>query len=470
MAKKSITTRWVQGTLCVIIVVLLVLVVAASALFKEQYYESARLTLDSRATSVAASYFSLCNESSDDAFNRRAKQFVEDFSDKSIMEVWVIDRSGNVVVSSSGFSVADEQYPDYEQAKLSETGKATWIGRLRSGEKVMTLTYVLPTRTGSPAGAVRYLVSLADIDSQLFTIIVLLCLLCLVILAFVTVSGLFFIRSIVNPVKEIGETAKKIAGGDLDARIEGNEYEDEIGELCATINDMARGLKETDRLKNEFISTVSHELRTPLTAIKGWGETILEDPLRDEALTRQGLGVIIRESERLTQLVEELLDFSRMENGNLTMRRAHIDVLAQLGEAVSVFKERSLRDGVALVCDIQQAPAPMLGDADRIKQVFVNILDNSFNYTAAGGSVFVHASVADGIAVITIVDTGRGIPKNALPHVTERFFKADPSAGGSGIGLAVVREIVTHHGGTLSLDSAEGRGTTVQIVFPIERV
>ena len=154
---------------------------------------------------------------------------------------------------------------------------------------------------------------------------------------------------------------------------------------------MAHEIKESERMKNEFISTVSHELRTPLTAIKGWGETILEDPIKDEALTKRGLNVIISESERLTSLVEELLDFSRMENGNLTMRMSSMDVLAELDEAVFVFKDRSMREGKELLYNVSEVPAPMTGDPNRIKQVFVNILDNSFKYTEAGGTISVTA-------------------------------------------------------------------------------
>ena len=469
MAKKSITARWVLNTLCAIIFVLFCIIIVASVLFKEQYYETVRVTLDSRATNVVSSYFSISNDSSEDAFNLRAKEFVEDFSDKSVMEVWVIDRSGNVVVSSSGFSVENEKYPDYAEAKLSDTGKATWVGRMSSGEKVMALSYMLPSSGGQNSGAVRYVVSLSDIDSQLIKVILLMCFIALVIIAFVTVSGLFFVRSIVRPVKKINETAIKIAKGDLGARIEDTGGDDEIGQLCESINNMAHEIKESERMKNEFISTVSHELRTPLTAIKGWGETILEDPIKDEALTKRGLNVIISESERLTSLVEELLDFSRMENGNLTMRMSSMDVLAELDEAVFVFKDRSMREGKELLYNVSEVPAPMTGDPNRIKQVFVNILDNSFKYTEAGGTISVTAKAENGFVTITIADTGCGIPTADIPYVTEKFYKANVSVRGSGIGLAVVNEIVKRHNGTLSLNSIEGKGTTVTVVFPIQQ-
>ena len=442
MAKKSITARWVLNTLCAIIFVLFCIIIVVSVLFKEQYYETVRVTLDSRATNVVSSYFSISNDSSDDAFNLRAKKFVEDFSDKSVMEVWVIDRSGNVVVSSSGFSVENEKYPDYAEAKLSDTGKATWVGRMSSGEKVMALSYMLPSSGGQHSGAVRSVGSLSDIDSQLIKVILLMCFIALVIIAFVTVSGLFFVRSIVRPVKKINETAIKIAKGDLGARIEDTGGDDEIGQLCESINNMAHEIKESERMKNEFISTVSHELRTPLTAIKGWGETILEDPIKDEALTKRGLNVIISESERLTSLVEELLDFSRMENGNLTMRMSSMDVLAELDEAVFVFKDRSMREGKELLYNVSEVPAPMTGDPNRIKQVFVNILDNFFKYTEAGGTISFTAKAENGLVTIAIADTGCGIPTADIPYVTGKFCKANASVRGSGIGLAVVNEIV----------------------------
>ncbi|MDD7338161.1 MAG: HAMP domain-containing sensor histidine kinase, partial [Ruminococcus sp.] len=232
----------------------------------------------------------------------------------------------------------------------------------------------------------------------------------------------------------------------------------------------AAEISTADRLKNDFISTVSHELRTPLTAIKGWGETILQVSDTDPALTQRGMNVIIDEATRLSGIVEELLDFSRIQNGALSLRIEKMDILAELDETVFAFKDRATREGVDLVYNAPDLPAPMDGDADRIKQVFVNILDNALKYTKQGGKINVTADVADDKIKITISDTGCGISAEDLPHVKEKFYKTNMTVHGSGIGLAVADEIVKLHKGTLDIDSVLGEGTTVTLGFDIDHV
>ena len=463
--KNSIVKRWVVSVLASTVSVILVVGVMAGILLRNQYYNNVRMTLNSRATSLVMSYFNSATPVNDETFNRMAKRFVDNFTDKNVMEVWVIDKNGDVVVSSTGFSVSNEVYPDFEYAKSSPDGKAEWIGKMQNGEKVMALSYILPDGEQSISGAIRYIISLDDIDRQLAIIWVIISIIMILIISVVVTSGVFFINSIINPVRKINETASRIAKGDYNVSIEKQKYDDEIGQLCETINNMAFEIGEAERIKNEFISTVSHELRTPLTAIKGWGETIKETN-NDEVLLNKGLDVIVNESERLTDMVEELLDFSRMESGKLTLKTSQMDVVKELSEVLEVFGSRSERESIALEINIPKNGIIIYGDKNRLKQSFVNIIDNSFKYNKKGGTVKVSLKADSKNVIITISDNGCGISKNDLPRVREKFYKANNSVRGSGIGLAVTDEIIKLHNGSLQIDSELDKGTTVRISLP----
>lgn len=466
MVKNSIVKRWALTVLAGIIVLIIVIGVSIGVILKQQYYNSVEMTLNSRASVMVLSNFNSASAISDEAFYKLAKNFVDNFSDKNVMEVWVIDKNGNVVVSSTGFSVKGELYPDYDYAKASDDGKGQWIGEMQSGEKVMAMTYVLPQNDSGTSGAVRYIISLEDVDKQLVQIWIIIGILLVVFISFVVTSGAFFINSIINPVRKINETASKIAKGDFNVSIEKYKYDDEIGQLCDTINNMAYEIGETERMKNEFISTVSHELRTPLTAIKGWGETIRSVKDSDKELIDKGINVIVNESERLTDLVEELLDFSRMESGKMTLKTSKIDIVKELSEVLEVFRERSEREGIELVIDIPHNSLLLSGDKNRLKQVFVNVIDNSFKYNKKGGFVKVSLECTNTQVKVIIADNGCGISKNDLPRVRERFFKANNSVRGSGIGLAVTDEIIKMHDGEMIIESKIGSGTTTTLILP----
>jgi len=318
---------------------------------------------------------------------------------------------------------------------------------------------------GQTIGALRYVVSLTQVNRQVWLMTFLLFGVMLLIVFFVALSGSYFINSIVNPVADIGRTARRIAMGEYDARLE-KRYDDEIGDLCDTINFMAGEIGAAEKVKNEFISSVSHELRTPLTAIKGWSETLQASP-EDAQLTAQGLAVIGKEADRLYSLVEELLDFSRMESGHIKLRREPLDVLAELEEAVFLYEDRARRAGIRLqYCEGKDLP-PIIGDGDRLKQVFVNLLDNAVKYSHEGDRIRVEAVSVSQTVQIVISDTGIGIAEEELPRVRQKFYQVDPGASGSGLGLALVDEIVRLHGGTVDIDSQSGVGTTVTVTLPV---
>lgn len=281
----------------------------------------------------------------------------------------------------------------------------------------------------------------------------------------ISISGAYFIRSVVGPIHEIGRTTRKIALGDFGAHID-QTYGDEVGELCDTINYMARRLGDAERMKNDFISSVSHELRTPLTAIKGWAETLQMSDELDFEMKKRGLSVIVHESERLCGIVEELLDFSNMQSGRIMLHLEKIDILAEISEAVYMFVDRARCENKTLSYFEPELLAPVLGDKNRLRQVFVNVLDNALKYTPAEGAVTVRAWQKSGFIHVEVSDNGCGIPAMHLPRVKHKFYKANTTQNGSGIGLAVANEIVLLHAGILEIKSEENVGTVVDISFP----
>ncbi len=464
--RGSLTGRWLRNAFGVIVLFLLLLLLLFAFMLRFYYHQSVWTALESRAELYQRT-LELSGQSDTQPWASRSRELIAYFTDKEKMELQVLDAGGRILLSSTGFVPVQEPQPaDFYQALTDQSGRGMFRGRSSTGEPVMAITVLETDAQGQPVGALRYVVSLTLVNRQVWLMIFLLLGVMLLIVFFVVLSGSYFINSIVNPVTDIGRTARRIAMGDYDARLE-KRYDDEVGDLCDTINFMAGEIGAAEKVKNEFISSVSHELRTPLTAIKGWSETLQTVP-EDRELTAQGLTVIGREAERLSGLVEELLDFSRMESGHIKLRREPLDVIAELEEAVFLFGDKAARAGIRLqYCEGEALPAVM-GDGDRLKQVFVNLLDNAVKYSHSGDRIRVEATRLSDTVQIVISDTGIGIAREELPRVWQKFYQTDPTNPGSGLGLALVDEIVRLHGGTVDIDSEHGVGTTVTVVLPIE--
>ena len=471
MARRGITRRWILNGLGVIVGLLVVFEVAFAVVIRSYYYQRVETSLYTRARSLSDRLSAEVKQDSFD-FESSAWEEVEHFQDKERekMELQVLDAGGNVLVSSTGFRPLADEKPDFVQAlqavqRNTDEDRGVWRGRNAAGEKITAMTVLVRYSDGTICGAVRYLVSMEKVDSQILLLIAVMLLFGMAVIFFVMLSSSYFVSSILNPITEIGQAARKIALGDYDSRIE-KRYDDEMGDLCDTINYMAGEISAAERMQNDFISSVSHELRTPLTAIKGWSETLRQGGAADEELMNKGLEVISSEAERLSGIVEELLDFSRMQGGHMTMRFGRMDVLAELEEAVVLFRERAKREDIDLVYIEGENLSPITGDKDRLKQVFINIIDNAIKYSNAGGRVRIEAVQMGGNVQIVISDSGVGIPKSDLPNIKNKFYKANRTRPGSGIGLALADESIRRHKGRLEIDSEEGVGTTVTITLP----
>lgn len=461
---NSITKRWVRGSLLITLLVLLV----AEGLFLyftlTGYYYSCRQAITAQLENLSTQLSTSAQKS-----DLQMRRLVEQFDAKDQFELMLVDENGRIVISSSGFLPAEDTVP-YDVQQVLQPG-GTEIGETMgktadTNETVMAVTMKTPYNSNGIV-AMRIVTSLTEVQKTVLWLILGSVVLLLVVVLASVVSGMYFIRSIVMPLQKVEATASHIAAGDLSIRIDNNSN-DEIGSLCKTINNMAEELGKSEKMKNEFISSVSHELRTPLTSIKGWTETISHIADHNDANFRRGVGVISAETDRLYSMVEELLDFSRIQN-DFTLQCEVLDLAAEVEDAVLLVEPRAFNLHIAIEYTAPELPVPVFADKNRIRQVMVNVLDNAFKYSSAGQIVRIELLTGSGNAFIIISDEGQGIAPEDLENVKVKFYKGQGAVRGSGIGLAVVDEIMKAHEGALELTSELGKGTQVTLRLPLHQ-
>lgn len=462
---KSIAQRWFVNSFAVIFAILLAIVSISGIFIQNYYYSSVRQALNYRVNS-ALSMINQYSQNNYNNFHTYLRSYVESFPDKDSIELMAIDSYGKISITSSGFLYSQkDRMADYQDALASTDGTGYYVGEF-NGQKIMAVTKLVSVVNGE-FSALRFVVSLENVDSMVLRLMIGISVAALLILALVFISGLLFVRSIVHPVRDIGIAARRIAGGDFKSRIE-KTSQDEVGELCETINFMADELENSEKMKNEFISSVSHELRTPLTAIKGWAETLIDTENYDVATMKKGMKVISSETERLSEMVEELLDFSRIQNGRFSLSFQKMDLLAELGEAALIYSEKAKKENIEFIYEEPEMLPVIYGDKNRLRQVFINIIDNAIKYSDPGGRVKIEVFEREENIVIIVSDSGCGISVSDLPMIKTKFFKANHTRRGSGIGLSVANEIITMHNGTLDIESTINVGTTVIIKIPVK--
>ena len=455
--------RWLVNTLTVTLVVVAVAVSAFSLAMYSYYTSTILATLESKAQTAAGMF----RNYTETAYLANARQFINQFEEKNVIEVQILNANGRVLMSSMmDISGADAHSPDVS-ASISEKRVRTHIGQdPDTGDDVISAC--APVIYNSVVvGVVRMATSLRQVHDQMVRIVAMTSAIGLAILIVMGLIASYFIRSVLDPVIRVTETAKRIAAGSYGVQME-KESNDEMGELVESINDMSMKIDQAERTQSEFISSVSHELRTPLTAISGWAETLYNGEVRDAADVKKGMGIIVSEAQRLTRMVEELLEFSRMETGRFNLSVEPIDIVAELEDAVYTYREFFRRKGLELDYTECLEELPLIsGDPERLRQVFCNLLDNADKHGGSGGRIEVSVGREEETVVIRIRDHGPGVPEEELPFIKYKFYKGSSKARGSGIGLAVCDEIVNSHNGSLSIGNAPGGGCVVTIRLPI---
>ena len=456
--------RWLVSSLSPIFVVALLIAGTFCVVMANYYYNMMLDGLKTRAAH-ASEYFSSNAVTNFREFYQSASSFASEFSERDIMELQFINSSGRIMASSYGLTAGMAPgTPDIINAFQTKKMEPFRGVDPHTGEHIMSVCAPL-LLDDQVVGAMRYVTSMSAVTRELLITVGVALGLLIVGVGMVYVSNMVFINNVVEPVAEVTETAKRIAGGSYGTQME-NHYRDEIGQLIDAINNMSAQISKSEKVKSEFISSVSHELRTPLTAINGWGETLLEDD--DPQQLRRGVGIILKESRRLTNMVEELLDFSKMQDGRFTLNIEPVDVQAEFEDTIYTYMELFKQDRIELHYEgSDELFPPVPSDPERLKQVFCNVLDNAAKHGGAGRRIDAAVTAGAEAIVITVRDYGPGIPEAELPFVKQKFYKGSSKARGSGIGLAVCDEIVGRHNGTLEIGNAEGGGCIVTIRLPV---
>lgn len=466
--RNSLRSRWLSNTVIVFCILGLLCVALIGVTFGVYYYANMKADMRARASQASQFFSSYIGQNYEDYY-QSCITYAKNFELSSNMELQFINADGDLVASSYGHWAGSD--PDTEEiaGAISSRQVDDFVGiNPHTGEHIIAVSCPMIYSNGQVVGVLRYVTSTRLVHLQVLYIALTAMGVFALLLAVLLLSSTHYIRSIVVPVQEVTQKAKKIANGSYGAQIQ-KTYNDEIGELVDTINDMSLKISRNEKMQADFISNLSHELRTPLTAINGWSETLLGDENLDEQ-TARGMKIISKESERLTEMVLSLLDFSRLQDNRLTLNVEQSDIRSEFEDTVYMYSSRLHQDGIHLEYLDNDEDIPLIDcDCKRMRQVFLNILDNAAKHGREGGRIEASMNFEKGMVVVRIRDFGPGIPEAELPLVKKRFYKGSSKNRGTGIGLAVCDEIVDLHGGALTLENAPGGGTLVTIRLPVSQ-
>ncbi len=456
---SGIRRKMVISFMYIILITVIILEIFFITGIRSNYYNNLEETLFNQletSKDIYVRYFS------DSTLQENIVNNVDTFWKQTSAQVEILDQNGNVLMNSHG-ALGDYKTEDVVKALKGEKG--SWIGHVPyDTEKVMAASFPLVVDS-QQIGVLRFIASLSEINKEIRIITYKYICFGAIVVLFTGLVSLILANTITEPVKRITSVAEEMAKGNFNVRSDVNT-KDEIGKLSETLNYLATEVVKKDELKNNFISSVSHELRTPLTSIKGWAVTLMHG-YEDKELLQDGLNIIEKESDRLSDMVSELLDFSRFVTGNISLQNQKTDI-AELIDLIRIqLSQRAMALGLDFKVELNIKDPIICTDPNRLKQVFINLLDNAFKFTPSGGRVTLKALNDEQNYYFYIEDTGCGISEEELPRVKEKFYKGKSSKSQTGLGLSISDEIIKLMGGTIDIKSELSKGTQVKISLPI---
>lgn len=381
-------------------------------------------------------------------------------------QVQILDNSGILLFDSLASDLIGNTI-DSPDVKSAIEGKqnSTKYKRESTGESVLSLSYPLVS-ANQQVGIIRLTSSMDKVDKRIsddtFWYVIFGILVSLVAL----IVSFFAASSFVKPINDLIEVSEKLASGDYTAKayIRGNN---EITELANTLNSLSENIIIREDVKNEFISSVSHELRTPLTSIKGWAITLqAQEMQKNEDMMNQGLKIIEDEGDRLSMMVEDLLDFSRLSSSSFKYDKEKLDMVELSKQVHTQLYPRTQSQNIEFNFITVYKEIPVFADKNRMKEVLINIIDNAIKFTSENGQIDLIIDQEDGNVLITIKDNGEGIKEDEIAFVASKFYKGSSSKSQTGLGLSICEEIAKAHGGKLVIKSKYGVGTSVTVQIP----
>lgn len=452
-----------KNFIIVILLVVLSFEVILTLFVSRHYYTSVKQTLISQIVYTNAIYNS-SNSDGPDFLDKAESIFnSKGYFQNNNIAINIIDKNRRVILDQYGFKsnkVVD--YPDVNSA-IKNTSEITPVTYKedRTNEKVMSVSVPIKVN-GIVEGVIRYSVSLKYVDRGLIKIIAYLIFLGIFILLVSVALSLKFADSIIEPLSELKIFSNMIAKGNYNIKMNKERIsDDEIGDFARTFENMAQEIKKSEKLKDEFISSISHELRTPLTSINGWSETLQLDNISKEELS-MGLNIIQDETQRLIKLVEELLDFSRLSSDRIKLNLEEVNVEELVVSVVNQLRSMAVDKNIRLTFVFKnQKIKPIMADKNRLRQVLINLIQNSIKFTHKDGYIYVSANQNGDFTEITVKDNGIGISEQNISNVSKKFFQEDFHKSGSGLGLAISDEIIKLHKGKMTIKSKKDEGTEI---------
>lgn len=458
---RSIRRRLIGNYITIALVTVLILEGLFAVAISEYYVGGVERILANQAE-TSATFFSQYADAGD--IYKKSNYIFENLDVEETALIEVIDMQGHVVIDSTGSST-EEIINTSDVAQALKGNSAVWRGRSELNEPIVAVS--APIYDGSAVvGVLRYVSSLAPAYQVLGQFFALLLLFGLGVIAVAFLYGRAMAQRILEPIQELVRVTEEVAQGNY--KVTAIKYHnDEIGQLVDAVNIMTKEITRADQAKSEFISSISHELRTPLAAIKGWAET-MQDMKDDIEVVEEGLSIVSKETDRLIILVNDLLDFSRLQAHRIELKKEEFSISDLLENIIGQFTVRCQQERIKMMLLTDNQESWVFADYNRLKQVLINVVDNAMKFTVGrpNAEIRISSQVLDDQIIVIVEDNGSGISPEDLQRVKEKFYKGSSNKSGTGLGLSIASEIMELHGGKMLIDSTLNVGTKVVLVMP----